>query len=655
MLFKLLCIFVCITFLASPVIGASTIPIESFVQLPDVEQVKLSPSGNKLAMLKRVMVEGSRKLVVEVTDLNTGKKSYPVIRQKNEFDISEIIWASDRHILLKIDFFKQLKRENTGWNPTIVERRLMVVDLEKNSLNNIISKIAFKRFEKKGWQPQMQDKIVDMLPDEPNYILHALDWNAKLSPRVFKVNLTTLQRTAVKSQEHLWDDWIADKEGNVRIATEKKQVTGGAERNRTQYRVHVKDLKSGKWNVLWEYSFGDKNAVIPLGFTSDPNTLLVEADHNGRDAIFEVDLQNPTKKTLFYSVENKNVGGTLFYSNLTNNPVGYHTVSGISFWDDKYEAFDRSIDKALPKTKNYLTNLSMDETKYLVYSQSDTDSGTYYLGDRVKKTLKPIAYKYMGLDPTLMSTSKRYMVPARDGQKVEVFLTQPQNSEEKALPTIIYSNHGNGAAAVGGFDYRTQYLVSRGYNVVQVNFRKGTGGYYKFMAGGIDQWGDQLYQDLDDVLAWGIREKYISSNKVCLMGERYAGYAALMAVAKGEGDYKCVVTFGAMTDIHNQVLSTEGYTHHEKTKQRLSNKSKIQKKYSVTSYAKDFDSASLLIHGTSDSNIRFKQSAMLNKALKRSKKNVEYIEIKDEESTLTTDESRLRVYKQVDSFLKQYL
>ena len=115
------------------------------------------------------------------------------------------------------------------------------------------------------------------------------------------------------------------------------------------------------------------------------------------------------------------------------------------------------------------------------------------------------------------------------------------------------------------------------------------------------------------------------------------------------------MTFGAMTDIHNQVVSTQGYTHHEKTKRRLSDNAKIQKKYSVTSYAKDFDSAGLLIHGTSDSNIRFKQSVMLNKALKRSKKIVEYIEIKDEESTLTTDETRFRVYKKIDLFLKQYL
>lgn len=655
MLLKLFFIAICAAFLSSSIIASSSIPLKIFVQLPDVEQVKLSPSGNKLAMLKRVMVEGSRKLVVEVTDLNSGKKSYPVIRQNNEFDIFEIIWASDRHILLRIDFFKQLKRENTGWNPTRVERRLMVLDLEKNSLSNIISKIAFKRFEKKGWQPQLQDHIVDILPDEPNYILHSLDWNSQLSPKVFKVNLTTLKRTSVKSQEEYWSDWITDKQGNVRIATEKRQITGGAERNRTQYRVHVKDLESEKWNVLWEYAFGDKDTVSPLGFTNDPNVLLVEALHKGRDAIFKVDLQNPSEKKLFYSAENQNVGGNLFYSNTTKNAVGYHTVSGIIFWDDKYKAFDRSIDKALPKTKNYLKSLSMDETKYLVYSQSDTDSGTYYLGDRIKKTLNPVAYKYMGLDPALMSASKRYMVSARDGKKVEIFLTRPKHLEEKALPTIMYSNQGNGSAAVGGFDYRVQYLVSRGYNVIQVNFRKGTGGYFNFMSGGVDQWADQLYQDLDDVLSWGIKENYVSKNKICLMGERYAGYAALMAVVKGAGDYKCVVTFGAMTDIHNQVVSTEGYTHHEKTKHRLSNSSKIQKKYSVTSYAKDFDAASLLIHGTSDSDIRFKQSVVLNKALDRSKKNVEYIEVKGEESTLTTDESRLRVYKKVESFLKQYL
>lgn len=124
------------------------IPTKAFVQQADVESVQLSPSGNKIAMLKRVLSNGQRVFVVEITDLNTGKKSYPVVRRKHEFDVYQMVWASDNHILLKIDFFKQLKLENTGFNPKISERRLMVLNLTDNSLKNILNGKTFETFSR---------------------------------------------------------------------------------------------------------------------------------------------------------------------------------------------------------------------------------------------------------------------------------------------------------------------------------------------------------------------------------------------------------------------------------------------------------------------------------------------------------------------------
>jgi hypothetical protein len=85
-------------FLLSFVGQVVAIDIDDFVQLPDVEKVTLSPSGHQLAMLKRVFSQGKRMLVVEVTDLNKAKSSYPVVVKNNEFAIKDIVWARNKKL-----------------------------------------------------------------------------------------------------------------------------------------------------------------------------------------------------------------------------------------------------------------------------------------------------------------------------------------------------------------------------------------------------------------------------------------------------------------------------------------------------------------------------------------------------------------------------
>jgi dipeptidyl aminopeptidase/acylaminoacyl peptidase len=631
------------------------IPLKSFVQLPDVEKVEISPSGNKVAMLKRVMSNGERVLVVEVLDLKSGKKSYPVVRRKHEFDVHQIIWANDNIVLLKIDYFKQRKIENAGWNPKITERRLMVLNLKENTLKNILAGKTMNRFQELGWEPQFQDYIVDMLPSEPNHILHAIDWDTRVAPQVFKVNLKTLDRKTVSRGKKYWDDFLTDRQSNLRVAVYKETVSGGFIDTRTLYEINVKDLKTGDWNVVWKFEAGAENQLWPLGFLPDPNMLLIKALHQGRFAVFKVDLREPYKRELFYSSETSNVGGKLFYSNKTDMPVGYHSVVGIHFWDEDFLAFNRGIDKALPNTTNYLKVFTEDENQYLIYTNSDKDSGTYYLGSRKQKSLNPIAFAYQDLDPALMRPNTRHLVTARDGKKIEVFVTLPIGYEDLPLATIIYASQGRGRAAVGGFDYRAQLWANRGYVVVQVNFRSGTGGLYKFMNGDVTKWAAPLYNDLADVSNWSVNIGYTDKNKTCLFAENYAGYIALMAAAKIEYPFKCVVTIGAMTDINNHLFNREGFVSHEQLRANLSDDASIQKAYSPITFADNFSPSVLLIHGENDSSIRAIQSQDMHKALKSNNKNSKHIEISDEDSSFSTDESRLKVFNAIEDFFAEHL
>jgi dipeptidyl aminopeptidase/acylaminoacyl peptidase len=641
-----------ITFITSAQV---TIPTKAFVQLPDVENVQLSPSGNKLAMLKRVISNGKRVFVVEVTDLNTGKKSYPVVRRKHEFDVYQMIWASDNHILLKIDFFKQLKIENTGFNPKISERRLMVLNLRDNSLKNILNGQTMKRFRDRGWQPQFQDNIIDILPNEPDHILHAMDWDARQTPQVFKVNLNTLERSTVLLGKENWSNIKTDRQGNVRASIYKEIESGGLVATKVTYELNVRAYDSKRWSVLARFEQNSPSAVWPLGFLDDPNMLLVEAKNEGRDAIFKIDLRNPSERTLFYSSSKNDVGGTLFYSNKTNNPVGYSTTSGVKFWDDSYEAFSQSINKALPNTNNFLRTFDVEENKYLVYSKSDIDSGTYYLGDKQAKSLNPIAFVYQGLDPSNLAQTERHSMQTQDQKKRKLFVTLPKNHDGTPLPTIIYANEGRGNASVGGFDYKTQLWANRGYAVIQVNFRRPEEGYYGFMQGDVAQWAPALYNDIIDAHKWAVSEGIANSKNVCLFGQHYAGYIALMAGAKSPGTFKCIATVAALTDINNYLFNNKGFTSYEQKIANWSPKASMQTEYSPISYVNRIKVPIFIAHGEDDGNVRVSQSQLMNSALLDNKVPVTYIEIPNEDSSFSTDASRMKVFGEMESFFKKHL
>lgn len=652
LLFLLVC---CFLGLIMPVHGQSTVALKNFVQMPDVESVEISPSGNKMAMLKRVISNGERVFVIEITDLRTAKKTYPVVRRNNEYEIFDLIWASDKHILLKIDFFTTLIRENTGRNPKITERRLMVLNLEDNSLKNILNGKAMNRYRSRGWQPQFQDNIVDLLPDDPLHILHAIDWDIRQAPQVFKVNLDTLERKTVLPGKENWVRILTDRQSNVRVGLFREVESGGFVDTQVQYDLIVKDINTNKWSTLTSFTENSSDAMWPLGFLDDPNHLLVEAQHNGRDAIFSIDLKNPSAKKLYYSSNTANVGGTLFYSYKTNQPVGYYTVAGIKFWDEDYVAFSDALDKALNKTNNYLKGFSKDENQYILYSQSDVDSGTYYLGNREQKSLNPVAFAYQSLDPANLPSTQKHLVSGRDGQEIEVFVTLPKSHKEGPLPTVIYSHHGRGSAAVGGFDYRTQLWANRNYAVIQVNFRHAMGAYYNFMQGDVSNWAPNLYQDLSDVTKWAVKEGYTDTQKTCLFGSGYAGYIALMAAAKKEHNFKCVATVGAMTDINNHLFNLEGFVSQDIQTARLSADKGVQKAFSPTYYAKEFDAAVLLAHGEDDSSVRAIQSLKMHAALSEHNKQSEHILIESEDSNFSTDESRIKVFQAIETLFAEHL
>jgi dipeptidyl aminopeptidase/acylaminoacyl peptidase len=93
-----------------------------------------------------------------------------------------------------------------------------------------------------------------------------------------------------------------------------------------------------------------------------------------------------------------------------------------------------------------------------------------------------------------------------------------------------------------------QFLASRGYLVIEPEFRGSTGfGNHLFRAGW-RQWGRAMQDDVADVVGWAVGKKLADPSKVCIIGASYGGYATIMGLIRHPELYRCGAAWVAVTD-----------------------------------------------------------------------------------------------------------
>jgi dipeptidyl aminopeptidase/acylaminoacyl peptidase len=641
-LYKIITLLILLLITLSKVWAApaeSMIPVEAFATLPDVSQLQLSPSGKHVASIVRMDTPEKKGVAINIYDIDIKQSSHPLWLDNAKHVINWIHWVNNEQLLVSARF--PARRYGT---PTL-ETRLLIVGTNGKSK----SVLEHSFFRRATYIPQFHDNVIDFLNDDPEHILLSLSLSDVFSSSVHKVNLKTGSSVRTVSNTAKVTDWRTDQQHRVRIAVKNQDQ---------KFHIMVRPPDGKKWKTLWTFSTFSEDQTWPLGFDKDPNVLYVNAYHEGRLAIFRVDLtSSPLQQELVYSDSQYDVEGRLIYSNLSGEVIGttYSRHGGYTFWQDSYKAIQRGIDKALPDTINVVRDFNESERRYIVLATSDTDAGTYWLGDRDTKQLNPIAKRYRALPPERMSEAQRIEYKARDGLNIEAFLTLPKGSEPLSLPTIIFPHGGPISHDSAGFDPWLQYFASRGFAVLKMNFRGSSGYGFDFMKAGLKNWGQEMQNDVEDGTQYLIDKKIADPKKICIVGASYGGYAALMEATKSPNLYQCAISFAGVTDMEYLVTSSVRYTNHKTVKEQFGSDNKNLRRYSPVRHAKNIDIPVLLIHGTKDRTVRVQHSRKMNKALKKAGERVRYIEQNNGDHHLSNPKHRIELFEEMDKFLQEYL
>ncbi len=242
----------------------------------------------------------------------------------------------------------------------------------------------------------------------------------------------------------------------------------------------------------------------------------------------------------------------------------------------------------------------------------------------------------------------------------QLFKPKEMKSGEKR-PAVLFFHGGSRRQMLLGFHHRgyyhnayalNQYLASKGYLVLSVNFRSGIGYGMEFREA-LD-YGAKGASEFRDVMAAGEYMKSradVDGSKIGLWGGSYGGYLTALGLAKASDLFAAGVDIHGVHDwnvvIKNFVPSYNFLENEEQTK--------LAYESSPMPYVKDWKSPVLLIHGDDDRNVPFSETVDIAEALRRNNVYFEQLIFPDEVHGFLKHKNWVDAFEATADFFDRFL
>jgi dipeptidyl aminopeptidase/acylaminoacyl peptidase len=292
------------------------------------------------------------------------------------------------------------------------------------------------------------------------------------------------------------------------------------------------------------------------------------------------------------------------------------------------------------------------------------NAGNYVYIDFTTGAGSLIATNYAGLAKEWISEKQPIDYKAADGLDIHAYLTLPPDAAlngrpAKNLPLVVLPHGGPWARDVLGFDWQPQVLASRGYAVLQPNFRGSRGNGRALEEAGNGEFGRKMQTDLSDGVRHLVQQGLIDPKRVAILGASYGGYAALAGATLDPGVYSCAVSIAGLCDPDAFISYLLESTNNIDTpaivrwRQILGDKSGWDDITPVKQAARA-SCPILLIHGTDDTVVPISQSRKMESALKQAGKPVEFVTYTGQDHWETVGSARIEMMKAALAFLDKH-
>jgi dipeptidyl aminopeptidase/acylaminoacyl peptidase len=607
------------------------IPVSAFGKRPFLQRPRLSPDGAKIAAT--VDVNGKPQLAVIY--VQGGSKGMPLI-DVGGHQIRWYAWAGNDRVLVS------LLMDGKFYGYDVSVSRLALYEVSTGRAAQIGLKV----------QGFVGDDVIH-IADDGSHILLSAAVNVVTNPGVYRVDLATLEMEVVERQRNSVAVWIADREGVVRAGY-------GFVENRL--RVIYRDRAGEDFRTLANLRLDDSDDEIDTFRipTRSDKGFVVTNGRTGRFALYEFDWKtSEIGKPLF---EHPQVDIDDFWMNEAGDAVEaiFYTDDRerVVWFDPEMKQLQEEIDRAMPGRINWVTSASRDRTRFIVWTGAADDPGIYYYYDRPAARLQRIATPFESLKGRKLAPVQFVTYRARDGLEIPAYLTMPAGREPKGLPLVLLPHGGPHVRDTWTFDYWAQFLANRGYVVLQPNFRGSAGYGTEFLAKGFGQWGTGMQDHLTDGVQWLVSQGTVDPERICIMGGSYGGYAALMGAIRTPEVFRCAISWAGVTDLNAMMRHDRTQllpSRYRKWRERVRGAAEVDlKTVSPVRRAAEVGVPILLMHGTDDENVPYRQAEDFVKAMKKAGKAIEFIEFPTVGHSPEKTEDRIRLLGAIEAFLAKH-
>ncbi len=318
----------------------------------------------------------------------------------------------------------------------------------------------------------------------------------------------------------------------------------------------------------------------------------------------------------------------------------------------------KKLQKAFAGQEVHIQTYSHDGELLVLNVKSDTNPGEYYLYNTKTNKADFLWANYSWIDPRTLTPMAPISLNARDGQELRGYLTAPKSGSKTNKNPLVVLPHGgpHGVRDYPFYDPQIQLLASRGYSVLQINFR-GSGGYGgAFEKQGYKKWGKVMIDDIVDATQWAIEQGHADPEKICVYGGSYGGYAALMSAVRAPDLYRCAIGNVGVYDLEAMKVKGDipiGFRGRSYLEEVLGSDSADLREQSPLTHASKIKAKVMLIHGDEDIRVPSYHSKKMRAALKKANNPAQWLYLNDSGHGAFSIENRTKVFEQLLEFLDE--
>ncbi len=624
--------------------AADRIPVEVFAHHRVLSSPRLSPDGKYLAVNVNGADSDAHALVIyALSDMSHPLSTLRLPKYELAAGIS---WVSNTRLVVE-----KGKQFGSIDKPSLTGE-ILATDIDGKHQDYLygfeshFGKRAGTRAQDRGWG------FIDGLPTPANghFYMAKQSWDDNDYSTLYDIDATKNTRHLIGQINVGGLSFMVGADGQAHYAYGRND----------DYQYVVYHRQSHGWAQMTKAQIG--GSFSPIFFSPDQKHIYARyAAGGGPTALVEQD-ENGGGRTALAS-DGSSSTGNIEWTALPYQPFATIPATGeptVSYIDPNVPMakLHRALSQKFPGYVHFV-DFSEDGSKLLFLVSSDRDPGVYYLIDTHTYKVTKLFAVAPWIDPSKMAQRRSMQFKATDGKMLEAILTTPNGAGQTNLPMVLLPHGGPIDVQDDWFyDNDAQFLASRGYLVLQVNYRGSSGRGADFEEAAYLKWGTRVQQDLIDGVTWAIAQKYADPQRICVYGGSFGGYSAMMTTIRAPGMFKCAVGYAGIYDL--AMMYKKGDIREDKSGRSYlttvigRNDAELAAN-SPDKLADKIDVPVLLVHGEDDKRAPFAQAQAMRAALDAAHKPYEWMSKPDEGHGFFDEKNNIEFYTLLETFLAKHI